>query len=78
MSQPTGYPGGGVRLSKECVILSGAGSPNASTTPDVAGAQQGSLFLQTDVAGIYLCTASATFQNGLLLTASTWTQVTVP
>jgi hypothetical protein len=78
MSQPTGYPGGGVRLSKGCLILSGIGAPSASVTPDVQNSGIGSLYLQTDVAALFICTAAASFENGVLLNAATWQQVTIP
>jgi hypothetical protein len=79
MSQPTGYPGGGLELGKNRVrLLTGVGSPNSSSTTDVQDAGVGSLYLQTDIAGIWLCTVGAAIQNGVILTASTWVQVTVP
>jgi hypothetical protein len=75
MSQATGFPGSGIRLGKSCVILSGIGSPSASSTPDVQGAGIGSLYLQTDIAGLFQCTAAGVYQNGVLVTASTWVQI---
>jgi hypothetical protein len=79
MSQVTGYPGGGITLGKNRVrLLTGVGNPNSSATPDVQSAGIGSLYLQTDVAGIWLCTADAAFNDGALNTAATWTQVSVP
>jgi hypothetical protein len=78
MSQATGFPGGGIRLTNSVMILCGQGAPSASTTPDVQSAGPGSLFLRQDVAQIYLCTAGPPWANGVLLTASTWTQITFP
>ena len=79
MSQPTGYPGGGLELGKNRVrLLTGIGSPSAIATPDVQSAGVGSLYLQTDIAGIFLCTAPATFTDGVVTTAATWTAVSVP
>jgi hypothetical protein len=61
------------------LILSGIGSPNSSTTPDVQLAGIGSLFLQSDVAGIWLCTAGPSYAaGGVLTTPSAWSQITVP
>ncbi len=62
MPQPTGFPGGGLRLSSGCAIFSGVGDPNTSTTPDVIAAGLGSLFLRTDapssVTALYVCTTA--------------------
>ena len=77
MSQPTGYPGGGLRLANHFTILSGQGDPNVSITPDVKGASQNSVFFRSDAPDannwLYRCSASAVFGNGVLLTAATWT-----
>ena len=59
MTQPTGFPGGGLRLSKNIVILTGSGNPNNSATPDVQTAQQGSIFIQEDGPALWFCTTSA-------------------
>jgi hypothetical protein len=79
MSQVVGFPGSGIELGKNRVrLLTGIGSPSASNTADVQSAGIGSLYTQTDAAGLFICTAGATFQNGVLLNAATWQQVTIP
>jgi hypothetical protein len=80
MSQPTGYPGGGVRLGKSILILSGIGSPNASTASgDAQLAGVGSLYTQSDAAGLWLCTAGPSYAaGGVLTTPSAWSQITIP
>ena len=75
MSQVTGFPGGGVRLSSTVVVLTGKGNPNSSTTPDVQGAGVGSLFLQNDSAALWQCTAAGVYQAGVLVSASVWVQI---
>ena len=76
MSQVVGFPGGGIELGKNRVrLLTGAGSPSASNTPDVQSAGVGSLYTQTDAAGVWVCSAAATFANGVLLNAASWTQI---
>jgi hypothetical protein len=79
MSQITGFPGGGIELGKNRVrLLTGIGSPSASTTADVLSAGVGSIYTQTDAAGLFICTAGASFQNGVLLAASAWQQISIP
>jgi hypothetical protein len=58
MSQVVGWPGNGIDLGSRVRILTGVGDPNSSSTPDVQSAALGSLFLRTDVAGLYLCTTA--------------------
>ncbi len=74
MSQVTGYPGGGLKLTNSTGIFCGTGDPNAGTTaPDVARAGNASLFLRQDVPSLYLCISGPTFgAGGVLLTAATW------
>lgn len=79
MSQPTGFPGGGIELGKNRVrLLTGIGAPSASNTPDVQSAGIGSIYTQVDAAGLWVCSAPAIFENGTLLSAATWQQVTIP
>jgi len=47
MSQPIGWPGGGIQLANGIRILCGAGVPSESTTPDVLSAGVGSIFINT-------------------------------
>jgi hypothetical protein len=79
VAQVTGYPGGGIRLGKSVVILTGIGNPNNSSTPDVMGAGLSSLYHQLDAAGLWLCTTGAvTASNSQAGAAAVWTQITVP
>jgi hypothetical protein len=78
MSQVTGFPGGGVRITNGFSILVGAGDPSTSTTPDVKGCTDlNSVFFRTDAtsaaAWLYRCSTAAVFQNGVLQTAAVWT-----
>jgi|HubBroStandDraft_6_1064221.scaffolds.fasta_scaffold1789223_1 hypothetical protein len=77
MSQPTGYPGSGLRFGNSFVILSGAGDPSASSTVDVIGASLNSVFFRTDAPDashwIYRCSTAAVFANGTLVSAAQWT-----
>jgi hypothetical protein len=79
MSQVVGYPCGGIELGKNRVrLLTGIGAPSASSTADVQSAGVGSIYSQTDAIGLWVCSAPATFQNGVLLSAAVWSQVTIP
>lgn len=78
MSQPTGYPGGGVRLAKDFMILSGVGDPNVSATPDVKGCRSlNAAYFRVDAPDashwLYQCTTAALFVNGTLTAAAAWT-----
>ena len=80
MSQVTGWPGTGLRLSKSVLIFTGLGDPNTSATQDVELAGVGSLFLQTDSATpLWVCVAAGTRDatSGNITNAS-WTNVTLP
>jgi hypothetical protein len=78
VSQPTGFPGSGVRLSNSVLILCGQGSPNSSTSPDVQSAGPGSLFLRQDTVQMWICATGPTWTSGTLTTPSVWTQITIP
>lgn len=77
MSQPTGYPGGGIRYTKNFVELSGTGDPNTSSTPDVQRAKLNYAYWRDDAPDssrwLYQCTTAAIIQNGVLISAALWT-----
>lgn len=78
MPQVTNFPGSGIRLSRGCFIFCGTGDPNASTQPDVGGANVGSIFLRQDGPDashvLYVCTTSGTpATNTSSATTSVWT-----
>jgi len=74
MSQVTGFPGGGVKLSKSVSIFTGAANPNDSTVQEIQLAGLSSLFLQSDVGALWLCTTAGVFDAATqTLTPSVWT-----
>jgi hypothetical protein len=77
MAQVTGYPGGGIRLTKSVLILAGVGNPNTSATIDVQAAGSGSLFLRQDGGTLWVCSTGAVRKAGTQpFVAAVWTQLT--
>jgi hypothetical protein len=76
MSQVTGFPGGGLRISKTVGIFSGVGNPNSSTQANVIRAGLGSIFLREDIGQIWCCTSAAIPQTTTNAAVnSAWTQI---